>query len=277
VRRSEQRARHRAVRDHGDQHRRCRWCPAGPQGGTDIPLSPDFIPSLPNLSSSVIIRGDTACPSSTEACNTATVTCEIVGSVDPSSGLPKTITAVADDLCEPCGAGCLTRTPGFWGTHPHVAEKFLPLTSCGITIDNTYAWTPGSTAEDMCSSGRDFKENDTSPQQLQLIRQCMAAHLNIAATVAGQGSCEGSYPNINNIINSCCEDLCPGNASTGGATKQEITSSGCIGLLDAFNNLNDTLDPYGAFIRPGPAQPGECREANGNGYVNPGRYLGPRN
>jgi len=247
-------------------------CPAGPAGtGTDIPLFPNTIPSLPAGSSTFIIDGETACPTLAEACNTATVTCEIVGSVDPATGLAKTITGVADDLCEPCGAGCLTRTPGFWGTHPHVTVKFLPLENCGITIDNTFAGVPGSSAEDMCWGGRDFKAVDTSSSQLQLIRQCMAANLNIAATAAGSGSCDAAYPNINSIIDTCCDDLC-----SSGPTKGEISGAGCIGLLDAFNNLNDTLDPYGDFIRPGPAQSGECREANGNGYVNPGRNLGPR-
>jgi hypothetical protein len=239
-------------------------CPADVGSGTPVPVSPDYIVDVPAGGSAILVTGETECPAVAEACNTATVTCEVVGS-------DQTITVSDDDLCLPCGEGCLSRTPGFWGTHPHVTEKFLPLTSCGIEINNTYAYTDGSSTEDMCFGGRDFKENDTSASQLQLIRQCMAAHLNIAATAVGQGSCESAYPAINDTIAYCCEDLC-----SSGADKSVINDSGCIGMLDAFNNLPDTLDPFGDFISPGPAQPGECRESNGNGWVNPGRYLGPR-
>jgi len=246
-------------------------CPAGPAGtGTDLLVTPNNIPNLPMGSSTVVASGAIACPTAGPACNTATVTCEIVGSVDPAGG-QKTITQGADDLCQPCGEGCLTRTPGFWGTHPHITERFLPLANCGIEINNTFSETPGSSAEDMCWGGRDFKTADTSASQLQLIRQCMAAHLNIAATTAGAGNCDASFPNISGLINSCCEDLC-----TLGPDAGEISDANCIELLDVFNNSNDTLDPYGDFISPGPADPTECRQANGNGYVNPGRNLGPR-
>ena len=198
------------------------------------------------------------------ACNHVSVTCDIVGT-------EKTITADAEDVCE-AGGNCLTRTPGFWGTHPAIAALFLPVDSCGITIDQTAPETPNSSTEDMCKSGRDFKANDTSPQQLSLIRHCTAAALNIAATIEGGGDCRTDVPDLDGLMEECCDEVC-----NGGIDGNTISESTCIERLDAFNNLPDTLEPFGPFIMPGPAEPGYCRASNGNGWVNPGRNLGPRN
>ncbi len=167
--------------------------------------------------------------------------------------------------------GCLTRTPGFWGNRPEITEQFLPIESAGLTVDNVDFATPGSAIEDMCFSGNDFKDNDTSPQQLQLIRQCTAAALNIAATLVGEGNCMASIPNLSSLMSRCCHDL-----ANSGATGSEISNSGCIEDLDDFNNLRDTMSPFGPFERPGPADPETCKEANGNGFVNPDRTLGPK-
>lgn len=208
-------------------------------------------------------------PLTAAACNQVSVTCEI----QDSGG--KTITNTSDDLCNPPqGEGCLTRTPGFWGTHPHVTGTFLPLEVCGISLDTTDANMPGSATEDMCGTGGpDFNPNSTSPQQLQLIRQCTAAALNIAATQSGEGDCEAQVEGLTARMAECCgaDSLCDS-----GASPSDISGSGCIEFLDAFNNLDDTLDPFGPFMSPGPANPEECQEANGNGFVNPGRDLGPR-
>jgi hypothetical protein len=146
-----------------------------------------------------------------------------------------------------------------------------------------------------------------------LIRQCAAAALNIAASEANEGSCEGvelsSGESIVEVFDGCCgEDLCDSDASG-----TEISNSGCIELLDEFNNSQDTFgdcvgglcegsmttcgsdedcspepfDALGSSICPIPdatsptltdtcgGQPGRCQEANGNGFVNPGRDLGP--
>ena len=148
---------------------------------------------------------------------------------------------------------------------------FLSLQNCGLLVNDIAAETAVSATEDMCFGGRDFKNNDTSPQQLQLIRQCMAAQLNIAATLFGGGSCDSEYPDLADLIAECCDALC-----NSGATGQAISGSGCIEALDAFNNSDDTLAPFEPFTSPGPAQPAACRESNGNGWVNGGRNLGPR-
>lgn len=161
--------------------------------------------------------------------------------------------------CEPCveppDDRCLTRTPGFWGTHPHITGLFLPVTVCGETLDAVAAGSCSSATEAMCvSPGRESRGNRA---YAQLVRQLTAAKLNLAATGASGGTCGTEVP----ARIAECEALC-------GANQKTISNSGCIEDLAAFNESLDTFDVTPApFDRPGPAQPGECRAANGNGLV----------
>jgi hypothetical protein len=220
-----------------------------------------------------------------ERCNTATVECEIDDGTG-SAVVAKTVDDRADDLCEPCvGEGCLHKTPGFWCTHPTVTNLFLDLEVCGIPINNVQVATQGSAIEDLRSPGKDHKLV-SSPQRAQLIRQCTAAALNQAASAANEGSCE-SEPvgdsTFGAVFASCCDDLCANDASAG-----QINASGCIGLLDDFNNTpEDTFaeipppfDNLGNAFCPVPdgtdpelaprcnGQPDRCNAAGGNGFVN---------
>lgn len=202
-----------------------------------------------------------------------TVTCTIAGTMF-------TRTVSAADVCEPCGEGCLTRGAGFWCTHPLAAEHFLGIESCGITLTNVIPATEGSIVEDLVfgadhriDDGKGKKEVDTSilgfteiaPQNLQLIRQCAAAHLNVAATADAVGNCEAAYPGgIRKTLERCCSlEMCTGSA-------EEITASECIELLDTFNSFSPPGELEFAEDVPGlsPAQPGACRGANGNGFIN---------
>jgi hypothetical protein len=210
-----------------------------------------------------------------------------VDAMGETSGIP---VFDEDPACVKCEEeeGCLTRTPGFWCTHDRVTELFLPVDSCGITLDNIDAASAGSAIEDLNFSGRDFKASDTSPQQLQLIRQCTAAALNFAASASAGGSCSdivlSDGRTIDEVFATCCEDLCTSSAS--GPT---ISGSNCIERLDEFNSDEaDTMtcgtDPQAPFpfcpslgANGFNATPATCEEANGNGFVNPGRNLGPRN
>lgn len=178
--------------------------------------------------------------------------------------------------CGNNGEGCLTRTGGFWSTHPHVAELFLPVMNCGLHVDTTEPETPVSTSEDLCIRNGEARSAGTSMQQLQLIRQCMAAVLNVEASNSNTGNCDGDYPGLNDLIADCCgTDLTQGLCNTG-ASAGQISASGCIDALDAFNNSGDTMDPFGPFLSPGPADPSSCRAAKKNKWVNPGRNLGPK-
>lgn len=238
-------------------------CPANIGSGTDIPVND--IMSLPAGGQAVMLETSIA-DLPDDACNTVSVVCDVVGS-------DQTVDADADDLCETPGEGCLTRTPGFWGTHPHITALFLPLENCGLTVNTTTAHTLVSATEEMCSVGKDSKTVGTSPQQIQLIRQCMAAKLNIAATDEGGGDCESESAGITATIEECCEELCPDDPKP-----SDINASLCIEELDAFNNLLDTLDSFGPFIMPGPADSSQCRASKNNGFVNTGagRDYGPK-
>jgi hypothetical protein len=134
----------------------------------------------------------------------------------------------AEVACE--GEGCFTRTPGYWGTHPDVTSLFLPVTSCGIELNSS-----NEAVQDLC------KETPTPQgylnQQLQLMRQCAAAALNLAATEFFDGDCDGTVPFTNGGIEAridfCCNTLCPSCSSD----KSQIGS--CISDLDFFNNFDD--------------------------------------
>jgi hypothetical protein len=128
------------------------------------------------------------------------------------------------------------------------------------------AATAVSAIEDICSTGNDHVTNHVAPQQVQLERQCMAANLNIAATARGAGDCRSVSPDINTVINGCCNGA---NAvCNSSATAKQIDDSGCIGLLDRFNNLETTIN---IGVSLGAANPGRCQASRNNGFLNPGR------
>lgn len=163
--------------------------------------------------------------------------------------------------CEPCGDdpaedGCLTRTPGFWGTHPHITSLFLPVTVCGNSLEVTAAGSCDSATEALCvSPGRESRGNRA---YASLVRALTAAKLSLNATAANGGAC-GSGEVEARIAE--CEALC-------GANQRTISGSGCIEDLAAFVESQDTLSITPApFDRPGPANPTSCRDARGNGLV----------
>jgi hypothetical protein len=174
----------------------------------------------------------------------------------------------AQVICKPReenGEGCLTRTPGYWGTHPDVTAELLPVESCGLDLTTTEAGEEGSITEDLCSVGKDHKEYG-SPQEAQLVRQCAAAALNIAASEFFGGSCEESLSSER--FAECCTAC--------GGTGSEIAASGCIEDLDDFNNSADTLLEDSSEINlcralelsSCAADPSECQAAGGNAFVN---------
>lgn len=181
---------------------------------------------------------------------------------------PAVLVCEADDLC-------LTRTPGFWGTHPGITVQYLPLSVCGKIIDetaaelgkgNTASPTSDSSTEAMCESGVDAKLAGVNTQYLQLIRQLTAAKLNVAASAIGGGTCASvGGVDIDALIARCdVSALCGDTGPKGGKL---IAASGCIEQLDAFNNSEDTLAPFGPFVTPGAALPEQCQKATGNGWI----------
>jgi hypothetical protein len=111
----------------------------------------------------------------------------------------------------------------------------------------------------MCSVGTDGKI--LGQQETQLIRQCTAALLNVAASASLEGDCTGAFPDLNDLLDACCD----GDSVCTGATVPGFSIGACIDQLDDFNNSDgDTLKfPF----NPGPAKSGACRDSKGNGVV----------
>ena len=187
------------------------------------------------------------------------MTLEIAGE---TSGLGKGATVVVDkeatvctsacmqgpsyDACdEGDGEACLTRTIGFWGTHPWITNNYVPVMVCGKSLGCSGADDGKSNPACLAGQCNDVMEGLGSiPSELKgneayvtLVRQLTAAKLNLNATAAltsGAGQCSSfSYQgmSITQWITTC-ENLCNANKAT-------ISGSGCIEALDAFNNSQD--------------------------------------
>ena len=251
----------------------------------------------------------------TSSCNEATVACYVQNPNAPGDEMDECYegtcvwsgeTCTTSDDCGPkmvvmdvnadclVQEGCLTRTPGYWGTHSWatmgvISDAGGSITSCGIDLDNVGWVTQGSAIEDMCFGGGDTKGAGYSPQQTQLIRQCTAATLNITASSNYDGSCS-SYTveggpfdgkNIDVLMAECCDDLC-----TSGASGSAISSSGCIEAIDMFNNSQDMpfdVNPdlcgdYAPLNDKGKqtcaANNEACKESSNNGWMNCRTTLG---
>jgi len=169
-----------------------------------------------------------------------------------------TSSCLAGPSCERCDGPddgsnhCLTRTLGFWGTHPWITNNFAtresPVTVCGKPLDchdSDDGKSSPSCAAGSCDSimeglgSNPGQELSTNQPYVVMVKQLAAAKLNLAATKtlapAGGNICtEWTYggKSIAEWI-SMCEGLC-------GANKATISGSGCIEALDAFNNSEDS-------------------------------------
>ena len=139
---------------------------------------------------------------------------------------------------------CLTRTLGFWGTHPWVANNFAPVTVCGYPVGcngpddgrSNPSCGHGACTDLMEALGSLPSSFPSNPPYQAMLRQLAAAKLNLAASAAnttGEYCQEFRYgeKTIFQVISEC-EALCD-------ASKSVIASSGCIQALDAFNNSQD--------------------------------------
>jgi hypothetical protein len=229
-------------------------CPADVGVGTLVALTPAN-PFTIDAGGQQVLTGFTPPPPlSADACNTVSVTCTI-------EGTNTTITDSANAVCPGVGQGCLHRTPGFWGNHPGITSLFLPLGVCGVELDTVAANSVTSATEAICSVGNDGQI--LGPQLTQLVRQCTAALLNVAASASGGGNCPGDFPPLAGLLTGCCgaESVCTGDPVAG------LTIQSCIDQLDAFNNSPDTLPPFDPFVSPGPADPSLCQASRNNGVV----------
>jgi hypothetical protein len=175
------------------------------------------------------------------------------------------------DNDDPKSNHCLTRTLGFWGTHPWITNNFAtdgnPITVCGKSLDcddpddgnsspSCMAGTCDAVMEGLGSNpGTELSSNQP---YVSFIKQLTAAKLNLVATKAlapqgGKACTEWSYggKTIADWI-AVCEGTSTGSGLCS-ANKSQLSSSGCIEALDAFNNSQDTgfESTPNPFDRPG--------------------------
>jgi hypothetical protein len=164
---------------------------------------------------------------------------------------------------------------------------YLPQEVCGVSIDNVGwdtkkgpAQTPAtcdvngdgvfdecgdpehSAIEAICSVGKDHKIMGS--QETQLVRQCTAAWLNFAVSEAEGGNCASEPVDgtlIGDAMAACCD---ADSACTGNPTTYSVEE--CIGIIDWFNNANDSLYTD-VFTGLGAADSSHCRGARNNGTV----------
>jgi hypothetical protein len=153
----------------------------------------------------------------------------------------------------PGGSACLTRTIGFWGTHPWITNDYDPVTVCGKPLDcsapgdgkSNPACQVGSCNSIMEGLGSLPAELSSNQPYVAMVKQVTAAKLNLNATAAlfSGASCSDFRYRDQNIQYwiSYCEGLCSANKTT-------ISNSGCIEALNAFNNSQDT----GFTVTPAP-------------------------
>lgn len=189
-----------------------------------------------------------------------------------------TASCLAGPSCESCekppeGDACLTRTIGFWGTHPWITNDYDPVTVCGKPLDcsgasdgkSNPACLAGSCTSIMEGLGSIPSELGSNQAYVAMVKQLTAAKLNLNATAAlFEATCADfryADRSISDWITSC-EALC-------GADKATITNSGCVEALDAFNNSQDVgfdATPV-PFARPPVDDFGNVSGADSKGFT----------
>jgi len=166
------------------------------------------------------------------------------------------------DKCnqEPPGSQCLTKTIGFWGTHPWITNDYDPVTVCGKRLvcdgaddgksdPSCLAGSCTSIMEGLGSVGGELPKNSA---YVAFIKQLTAAKLNLNATAAlFNGASCGSWTYNGNTIQewiAACEGDGINTFGVCTAPQSTVSGSGCIEALDAFNNSQDT----GFTVTPSP-------------------------
>lgn len=218
------------------------------------------------------------------------MTLEIAGETSGLGKGPIVLVSKDSTTCEAtCGAGpscktcddelplngaCLTRTIGFWGTHPWITNDYDPVTVCEKPLNCSDAddgksnpsCPAGSCTSIMEGLGSIPSELKTNQSYVAMVRQLTAAKLNLNATAAlSEGATCSSFTYQDKTIQewiAYCEGLC-------GANKATISGSGCIEALDTFNNSQDTgFDVTPApFDQPSVDDHGNISGADPKGFV----------
>jgi hypothetical protein len=180
------------------------------------------------------------------------------------------------ELCDepPGNSECLSRTLGFWGTHPWITNDYAPVTVCGETLGcsgpddgmSDPSCLPGSCDSIMDGLGSVGRELKHGQSYIAMVKQLTAAKLNLKATGALFGGAECSDWEFDGQSIQAwigyCETLCDKRQS-------QISSSGCVEALDNFNNSLDTgfeVTPS-PFDRPPVDDAGNISGADSSGFT----------
>lgn len=197
--------------------------------------------------------------------DTATLHCTC-GS--PTSGITVTATDTATFSCP--GGTCFARTPGYWGTHPNQTQTVLNLfgtagmPSCGVNLTNTTAGINQSAIEDLCATGTDYKAYNTSSSESNMLFQCAAAALNLAASAQANLNCDGAVAGgITTAFNACCG---AGGTCDNGSSGATIASDPNCLKVAAFNAMFET-SAFPTFLPNESANPTQCQIARNNNFL----------
>src|SRR5205809_5760223 len=184
-------------------------CPAsGDPTGTSsaVAVSPSTIASLAH-GAAAPVTGTVSVTK--DSCNTATVTCEIKGSVDPNNpGHQKTLTATAKDTCETCSVEVDKQIK--WGAGPFIDVGFVSNNEDGTAS---------------CLGWNAFTVNGTSTAAEALTVQY------VAKNTGGTGLFGCTVTDSNTAISSTAVSI--GNVAQGGTSNPVPVNKTCSDTLDA--------------------------------------------
>jgi hypothetical protein len=219
------------------------------------------------------------------------MTLEIAGETSSLGVGPIVLVSKDSTTCEAtCGAGpscnacqeledgeaCLTRTIGFWGTHPWITNDYDPVTVCSKSLDCSGAddgksnpsCPAGSCSSIMEGLGSIPGELKTNGPYVAMVRQLTAAKLNLAATaILSPGATCSSWTYLDMTIQQWLAFY--DTATMCSANKATISGSGCIEALDTFNNSEDNgfEQTPAPFDRPSVDDFGNISGADPTGFV----------
>ena len=216
-------------------------------------------------------------------------------------------TCGAGPSCNACqeqnGSDCLTRTIGFWGTHPWITNDFDPVTVCGKSLScngeddgkSNHSCPAGFCDSVMEGLGSIGGEDPKNSSYISMIKQLTAAKLNLNATAdKAPGATCSSWTYQGMTIQqwiAYCDNTSssPGQSNMCNQGKATISNSGCIEALNAFNNSDDTgkfadqtylpfdrpsLDDYGNVSGADPSQFNKAQGNGGDPKLVIGKYVG---